>query len=215
MKRIMALSLVVLTIMSLACPVFATSGANVDGLQEVNGVYIPVDAECAQEGEFAVYYNFYDPVNDMNYSFYNPVTGDHFAISGPRNETVGNGARAVTITAHRYSFSSSYTVNGKHNGITFTLPAKKIYIRGNAEIVKEANGENVTDYYEDGYQYTIQVKEDVLLFPQSVKYTCIAGEYVYESFEADGGTYYMIITPKDTMEDWHRIVGSGELYYYA
>lgn len=215
MKKIMALSLAVLTIMGLVCPVFATSGSNEDCLQEVNGVYIPVDAEYSQEGEFTVYYNFYDPVNDMNYSFYNPETGEHFAISGPRYEVVGNGVRAVAKTVHEYSFNSRFTVNGKQNGVTFTLPANKVYIEGNARIIQESTGANVTGNYTNGYDYTIEVKEDVWLFPQSKTFSAVAGNPVSGSFQADGGTYYLIINPEDKLYDSDRIKGSGELYYYG
>lgn len=217
MKKVSALIVAVVLLVSVACPVFAAIDINKNDLLEINGVYIPVDAECKQEGEAAVYYDFYDPVNDMNYSFYNSVTGEHFAISGPRYVTEGNGARAISKTVHTYSFNCCYTVNGKDNGKTFTLPAEKIYIYGNAQMISAATGENVTSYYDDvgGYEYTIQVKEDVLWFPQSKKFKTVAGDPISGSFEADGGTYYLIITPNSRMEDWHRIKGSGELYYYG
>lgn len=214
MKKVLVLILTVLTVFCLSCPAWAASELNENGLLEINGVYIPADAECVQEGEFTVYYNFYDPVNDMNYSFYNPETGEHFAISGPRYETVGTGARAIEKTVHKYSFYSRYTVNGKNNGVTFTLPAKKVYIDGSAEIISASTGEVVTDYYdEDGYSYSIEVKEDVFWFPQSKTFSAVAGKNLSGNFTADGGTYYLIINPEDPMEDWHRIKGSGELYY--
>ena len=215
MKKVLSIIMAVLTVMSLACPVWAMVESKEEELLEINGVYIPADTECVREGEATVYYNFYDPVNDMNYAFFNSETCEHFAISGPQYETVGTGARAVVRTAHNYSFNPCYTVNGKKNGVTFTLPAKTVHIEGNAQIISASTDEVVTDYYDDrgGYNYTIQVKEDVFLFPQSNTFSAVAGEYFDGRIAADGGTYYLIINPEDAMEDWHRIKGSGKLYY--
>ena len=214
MKKVLAIIMTVLTIVSLACPVWAMVESKEEGFQEINGVYIPVDAECVQEDGETVYYNFYDPVNDMNYSFYNPETGEYFAISGPRYETVGNGARAVQKTIHTYKFNSTLTVNGKTNGRTFTLPASKVYIYGNAKIIQESTGTDVTSKY-NGYEYTIKVKEDVFWLPQSKTFSAVAGEPVSGSFQADGGTYYLIINPEDELYNSDRIMGEGELYYYG
>lgn len=215
MKKVLVLVLTVLTVFYLACPAWAASETNEKEIHEVNGVYIPTDAECVLENGAEVYYNFYDPINDMNYSFYNAETGEHFAISGPRYETVGNGARAVVKTAHKYSFDACFTVNGKNNGVTFTLPAKTVYIYGTAKIIQASTGTDVTNEYSKGYEYTVKVKEDVSLFPQSKTFSAVAGEDLSGSFQADGGTYYLIINPEDELYNSDRIKGSGELYYYG
>lgn len=73
----------------------------------------------------------------------------------------------------------------------------------------------MTDQYTNGYNYTIEVKEDVFWFPQSKTFSAVAGESISGSFTADGGTYYLIINPEDSMQSSHRIEGEGELYYYG
>ena len=217
MKKCLAiLFTVILVISSLTMSVSGSTSVNVQAeMLEINGIFIPTTAKCVQEASATVYYDFYDSVNHMHYSFFNVQTGEHFAMSDPIYVDNGNGTRNRSYVAHRYSFNSRYVVNGKDNGITFELPSQTVYIRGNAEIIQTSTGNIVTDQYNGAYEYTIEIREDVLLFPQSIQYTYIAGTTRTEYFTADGGTYYLIINPKDRMEDWHHIEGEGVLFYYA
>lgn len=220
-KYLSLLFMLTMVAMYMVCPAMAVDSVVAgEAVHKINDVYIPETAECEQQGTATVYYNFYDSVNDMHYAFYNSETGEHFAMSGPHYEYVtvddGNKASArAKVVAHDYSFSGGATVNGKHNGITFTLPEDTVYINGDADMVRMADGKIMTDEYEDGYHYTIEVKEDKFLLPQSETFSGLAGDKINGNFAADGGTYYLIITPKDRIHDGQYIVGDGSLYYYA
>lgn len=81
-------------------------------------------------------------------------------MSGPRHEVVTTAdARAREVVAHEYSFSGRFTINGKDNGHTFTLPGKTVYITGDAALRRMADNTDRTDKY-DEYTYTIEVKQD-------------------------------------------------------
>lgn len=219
MKKVLVLILTVLMVFNLTCSAWAASETNEKELHEVNGVYIPADAECILENGAEIYNNFYDPINDMNYSFYNAETGEHFAISGPQYETIGNGARATLKVVHNYSFKTSNMTDGSINQKFFTLPANKVYIYGTAEVVhagsNSSDDEFLTDYYPGGIDYSIEISEDTFWFPNSKTFSTTAGEYIYETFTMDAGTYYMVINVLDHLESWHTLKGSGQLYYYG
>lgn len=122
MKRIFAFLLTLTMVATCAVyPAMATNVADMEeNVQEVNGVHIPLDATCVQEGNATVYYDFYDSVNHMHYAFYNVVTGEHFAISDPYEvdvETDASGARGRKHTAHDYSFSTTSCVYGNLNKV--------------------------------------------------------------------------------------------------
>ena len=217
MKKYLSFILALVMIATyMVIPTMAVSPVDVEKeVQKINDVYIPTTAERVQEGTATVYYNFYDSVNDMHYAFYNSETGEHFAMSGPRHEVVTTAdARAREVVAHEYSFSGRFTINGKDNGHAFTLPGKTVYITGDAALRRMADNTDRTDKY-DEYTYTIEVKQDKFLFPQSKKFTGIAGDGISGSFTAKEDTYYLIITPVDRIEDGDYINGNGKLYYYV
>ena len=216
MKKYLSFALaVVMMAMYLVFPVMATAQTDSEEeMMEINGVYIPVTATCEQEGTATVYYDFYDSVNDMHYAYYNTEPGEHFAMSGPRTEVFGEGARSVKVVAHEYSFDARFTVNGKNNGITFELPAQTVYLSGHADTRKMANN-LITSYdYEDGYEYSIELRQDKFLFPQSATFSGIAGHAISGNVVAKGGTYYLIIHPESEFLYTDDIEGSGTLYYY-
>ena len=220
-KYLSLLFMLTMVAMYMVCPAMAADVADTgESLQKINDVYIPETAECVQEGTATVYYNFYDSVNDMHYAFYNSETGAHFAMSGPHYEYVvvedGNAESArAKVVAHDYSFSGTATVNGKHNGVTFELPESTVYLRGDADLRRMADGKIMNDEYEDGYSYTIEIRQDKLLGAQSKKITGTAGDEIYGSIAADGGTYYLIVTPGGRIHDGQLLKGSGSLYYYG
>ena len=183
-------------------------------LMEMNGVYIPATATRTQEGSATVYYDFYDSINERHYSFYNTETGEYFAMSPLKTRAVTRGGKSTYINAHDYYFRTNTSTDGSINGIYFELPSDTVYLEGLAEVHKFATGEIVTDEYENGVTYSIQVRENTLLLPQRVTFTGRAGYYITGEFEADGGTYYLFITA-GKINDWDYIEGSGELYYYG
>lgn len=204
----------------MVCPSMAIDIVETDDdVLKINDIYIPMTAESVQEGSSTVFYNFYDYVNDMHYAFYNIETGEHFAMSGPRyvdvSDVTSSGARSSRIVAHYYSFSGRYTINGKDNGVTFTLPADKVYLSGSADIKRYEDDRIVSDEYENGFLYGIEVVQEKFWFPQSVTFDAYAGKPVSENFTAEGGTYYLIIHPGRWTTGSEYIEGNGSLYYYV
>ena len=189
-----------------------------DLLLQFGNVYVPYDAPQRKENNATIYYDFYDSVNDMHYAYYNSETGEHFAMSGPKCDLVtevNGAARKAKTIAHSYSFAGRYTISGKDNGITFELPATTVYLSGEADTENISSGMTTSDNYINGYHYTIAIRQNVVLFPQTKTVSGIAGNSISSNFSSKASRYYLEVTPVDRLEDGEWLVGNGTIYYYA
>ncbi len=190
-----------------------------DKLMEFNGVYIPSNAQYEYECNDIVYYDFYDSVNGMHYAFYNPETGEHFAMSDPKREYIYENTeekalgKGRTGTAHEYSFETRSEVNGKHNKVTFNVPATELYLSGDAKIKRMSDKADMTQNY-DGYRYTIKVCQDKWVAPQTKTFSGTAGSGISGTLNTKNDAYYLIINAVDRFKtDVDCLYGSGRLYY--